>query len=92
MNHERYLSNHLISCKLGELKDGCADLGAQLGISRNRMICKVFSVLQGRARGKTYRSNHFLRGKKEVLPFLVEEIITDLEIFLSFEMSLSPTF
>lgn len=82
----------VIACKLGKLKDGCATLGAQLGISRNRMICKVFSVLQRRIRGKTYQSNSLSECKKEVLPFLVEKIITDLEIFSSFEMSLSPTF
>jgi len=73
MNHERYLSNHLIFCKLGKLKDGCADPGAQLGISRNRMICKVFSVLQGRARGKIYGNNHFQNEKRRSYLFWLKK-------------------
>lgn len=80
----------VIYSKLGKFKDACANLGAQLGIPSSVITSKVSSVFQGRFRGKTYQ--RFTSRVKKDLTFSGEEIITDLEIFLSFEMLLSPTF
>lgn len=82
----------VISFKLRKPKDSCADLGASLRVSENiRMISKVLSF-QGGFEGKAYQYNPLSEWRKGSLTFSGKEIITDLEIFVSFWMSLSSTF